>query len=383
MVAQYASNVAVFKNDAVTKYQKARNAYDATFLKYRSLSRTSDAQTIEELIVATYDTTKIIADAVKSTNDFLGFVNDKITLRNLSVPAILTTHQNSLASYTSTTKSHLSSLLNIKDTITTSKYSIAEKKESLADLKAGSDAIDIKSAQLSLSQRQNALLDAQNTLADYYVRAPFAGTIAALSAKKYETAGSGTAIATLITSQQVAELSLNEVDAAKISLGDKASLTFDAIDGLTLTGQVVQIDTIGTVSQGVVSYAVKIGFDTQDERIKSGMTVNAAIQTDVRQDTLLVSSSAVKTQNGESYVQVFSPALSTTGGAQGVVSSVLPTQVPVTLGISDDTNVEVLSGVEEGAQVVVRTIFGTATTKPTTTGTTRSTGIGAPGGIRL
>ena len=71
---------------------------------------------------------------------------------------------------------------------------------------------------------------------------------------------------------------MNEVDAAKISVGNKTTLTFDATEDLTLTGKVAQIDTIGTVEQGVVSYKVKIAFDTQDERIKPGMTANASIQ---------------------------------------------------------------------------------------------------------
>ncbi len=381
MVDTYDESVLIFKDDLSLKYKKARQVYDTTFLKYRSLSRSSDRQTIESLIIETYETVKIIADTVKSTNDFLGFVEDKLTLRNISAPAILTTHKSSTASYTSETNSHLLTLLGIKDTIMSSKYSIAEKTESLADLKAGSDEIDLKSAELTLKQRQNALTDAQNTLADYYVRAPFAGTIATLSAKKYDTAGSGTALATLITSQKIAELSLNEVDAAKVSIGDKATLTFDAIEDLTLTGQVAEIDAIGTVAQGVVSYKIKIGFDSQDERIKSGMTVNSSIQTDVKQDVLAVPSSAVKTQNGVSYVQLFTPALPSSGVSQGVVSVITPEQVEVVVGISDDTKVEIISGLLEGQQIVVRTVSGTPVVTATTNTNTRG-GFGGTG-IRL
>jgi len=378
MIDSYNEDVYKFKDDAVAKYQKARQTFDATFLKYRSLSRSSDRTDVESLIAETYDTTKIIADSVKSTHDFLGFVEDELTKRNFTVIPILTTHLTLLDGYTGDTNGHLLTLLGIKDTITTSKYSISEKTESLAELKAGSDEIDIKSSELTLKQRENALTDAKNALADYYVRAPFAGTIATIGAKKYDNAGSGTAIATLITSQKIAELSLNEVDAAKISIGDKATLTFDAIESLTLTGEVAEIDAIGTVTQGVVSYTVKIGFDSQDERIKSGMTANASIQIDVRQDVLAIPSSAVKTQNGVSYVQVFNPALPSTNGTQGVVSNIPPQQVEVTVGISDDTSVEILSGLEEGQQIVTRTVTGSATTNTTPTNNARSGGLGAP-----
>ena len=370
MADSYDNNIFKFRDDALQKYKQAREEYDKTFLSYRALTRDSDRLAIDGLIAETYETVKIIADAVKSLNDFIGFVKDKLTIRGIALPNILETHQSLLEGYTNDTNSHLLTLLGIKDTITSSRFSIAENTESLADLKAGADEIDIKSAELTLKQRENSLLDAKNSLADYYVRAPFNGTIATLNAKKFDTVGSGTAIATLITSQKIAELSLNEVDAAKVSINDKATLTFDAIEGFTLTGTVAEIDAIGTVSQGVVSYLVKVGFDSQDERIKSGMTANASIQIDVRQDVLAVPSSAVKTQNGVSYVQVFDPPLSETGGAQGIVSIVTPKQIQVEIGISDDSNVEIIQGLEEGQQILTRTISGTAT--PATANVNRS-----------
>ena len=377
-----------FKKDAEDKYQAARTEYDKNFNDYKAAGRFSDSSTIETLINQTYDTTKTIADAVKSANNLIQLYKDEYTKRNLTPASISTTHLASLGTYTGTTNSHLSSLLSAKNTTKTSKdtilnsdRTITENTESLEKLQAGADDVDVRSSQLSVTKAQNALQDAQNNLADYYVRAPFAGTIAAVNIKKYDSAGSGTAIATLITSQKIAELSLNEVDAAKVSIGDKATLTFDALEGLTLTGEVAEIDAIGTVTQGVVSYTIKIGFDSQDERIKSGMTANASIQIDVRQDVLAVPSSAVKTQNSLSYVQVFDPALSETGGAQGIVPNTAPQQVEVMVGISDDVSVEILSGLTEGQQIVTRTISGGAGAVTTTSPNTRG-GFGGPG-IRL
>src|SRR6185503_5946600 len=109
----------------------------------------------------------------------------------------------------------------------------------------------------------------------YTVRAPFSGTIAKLSVDKGDQASSGTTVATIISKNQIADLSLNEVDAAKVTVGQKATLTFDAVEDLSIAGAVASVDTLGTVSQGVVSYVVKIQFTTQDERVKPGMSVNA------------------------------------------------------------------------------------------------------------
>ena len=58
-----------------------------------------------------------------------------------------------------------------------------------------------------------------------------------------DTIGTGTTVVTLITNEKIATLSLNEVDAAKVKVGDKVTLTFDAIDGLSLTGIVVAKST--------------------------------------------------------------------------------------------------------------------------------------------
>jgi multidrug efflux pump subunit AcrA (membrane-fusion protein) len=159
---------------------------------------------------------------------------------------------------------------------------------------------------------------------------------------------------------QMAEISLNEVDVAKVAIGQKVTLTFDAIEGLSLTGVVSEIDTIGTVTQGVVTYNVKIAFDTQDERVKGGMSVNASIITNVKADTLVVPNSAVKTQGTGHYVEIFDPPIATTSGNQGTVSKVAPHKVQVEIGLANDTSTEITSGLKEGEQVVTKTTTTTA-----------------------
>lgn len=369
MVKDYDDRILLFKDDAATKYQKARDMYNQSFIDYRSLSRLSSRDDIEKMVAETYETTRSIAEAVKSTNDMLGFVKDRLVERSKNVPSALTTHQNLLATYTGQTNSSLIDLLAIQNTITTSKYSIAEKTESLSKLKAGADTLDIQSSQLSLKQRENALLDAQENLSHYFVRAPFAGTIAKLDVKKGDPISASTVVATLITKQMIAQISLNEVDAAKVKVGQKATLTFDAVDGLTIAGDVAEIDTVGTVSQGVVTYMVKIAFKTQDDRVKSGMSTSAAIITDMKQDVLTVPNSAVKTQGGASYVEVFDIPLvapvttSTTNVANtGIPSVVLPRKQTVEIGLSNDTMTEIVSGLIEGQQIVSRTIIAIAAT---------------------
>ena len=144
------------------------------------------------------------------------------------------------------------------------------------------------------------------------------------------------------------------------------TLTFDAVPDLTMTGKVAQIDSIGTVSQGVVNYNVKISFDTNDIRIKPGMSVNTAIITNVRQDVLTVPNSAIKNQGGSTYVEMFSvPLLTPLPGIQGSPSTVLPTEQAIITGVSDTTSTEIISGLKENDEVISKTIL--PSTKTTTT----------------
>lgn len=359
---------ATYGTEATNKYQSALAKYNKNFQDFKVLTRTSPPAQIEELINETYDTSLAISDAVKSTNNLIQFFEDQMTQNNKKIPPLADTQLATLNDYTGKANILLTNLLGMATTIKNDKNaiidatrSIDEGTQSLAKLKGGADTLDLRSSQLTIDQRNATLQDAKSALADYYLRAPFNGTIAKLNNKKGDSVSPATVIATLITKQKIAEISLNEVDAAKIAVGQKATLTFDAIEGLSIAGNVAEIDTVGTVSQGVVTYNVKISFDTQDERVKSGMTVNAAIITDVKQEVLSVPASAVKTRGNASHVLIIDSETQTSD-AQGVTSKTAPREQVVEIGMSNDTTTEIISGITEGTFIVTRTIVPTATT---------------------
>lgn len=383
-VKTYDSAVLQYKENVSAQNQNARTQYDNNYIGYKAANRYSDIATIESLVNETYETTKSIAEAVKSLSNLIQFYKDKMTERGYRYNTIADTHLTSINSYTGTINSLLSNILSIKNTIKTNKetiidteQSIEEKTQSLAKIKAGTDPLDIQSQQLSIRSREDALNDARQKLSDYTVRAPFDGIVAAVNIKKGDSISSGTTIATVITHMLIAEISLNEVDAAKVSVGQKATLTFDAVEGLEITGEVTEIDSLGTLSSGVVSYNARISFDTQDDRIKPGMSVSASIITEVKTDTLIVPSAAIKSDGQGSYVEIFDqvPAGNTANGSQGFVSSIPPQQQAVIIGTSNDTSIEITSGLNEGDQVVVRTITGTSATN-SSTGTSIFNSIG-------
>lgn len=346
-VKTYDEKVLQYRDDAKAKYQEAREKYNQAFSDYKAASRYSDNATIDSLVSETYETTKSIAEAVKSATNLIQFYKDKLIERNLKTNSLADTHLSTLNSYTSKTNSYLLSLLSVKNTILTDKENLV------------GTTFDISDQEIKVSQAENTLTEAKENLTNCYIYAPFDGIVAKVDVKKGDSV-SGGAVATLITKQRTADISLNEVDVAQVKVGQKVTLTFDAIEGLSIAGEVAEIDTLGTVSQGVVNYAVKIVFDTQDERVKPGMSVSSAVITDIKQDVLVVPNSAVKSNGNGQYVEF--------------LINNAPQSQSVEIGLSNDTMTEIKSGLKEGDKVITQTI-----TANTTQTQTQSTGIRIPG----
>lgn len=321
--------------------------------------------------------------------------------------SVLDSMKSSIASQRTTATSQLTSLISeqqalVNDKNSYSSYQAAYQK-ALRDLDAAKATAEntIQTKEFALQQYKDSLYTKQNprkedldsaraqlnSAIDNYnntiVRAPFDGKVATMSAQKGVQVGGQvgdlTAAVTLITAQKVATISLNEVDVAKIKLGQKATLTFDALPDLTIAGQVTQIDNIGTVTQGVVNYNVQVSFLSDTDEVKSGMSARAAIILDTRPDVLSVLLGSVKTNGNQNYVEVLNPAdLVPIANTNNQFTTKNPPQkVNVEIGLSDDTNIEITFGLKEGDTVVVQTT--NPNTAKSTTATPAASGIRIPG----
>lgn len=371
-----------FATQAETNFNAANTEYEAALLAYQQLDRSASTTAVDALLQKSINTTTDVAQAIQSELNFLGEVNTIATIDNRKLPSLVNTMQTNGRNYLTTVNNDLNSLLAEQKTLSNDKQAIVTAEQNLTLLQTGNNASDtdplsLQETKSSLNKEEQDIANEKQALSDYTVVAPFSGTIAAVTATVGDQTGS--TVATIVTNDQLATVSVNEVDAAKLKLGDQATLTFDAIPNLTLTGSVVELDPVGTVTSGVVSYNVEIDFVTQNPQVKPGMTVNAAIQTDVEQNVLLVPSTAIKAMNGASYVQVFTPPLANTGGTQGVMTSETPMLVPVQTGISDDTNTEITSGLTQGEQIIVKT--NTTGLNTTTSAAAAATTRGGAGGF--
>lgn len=135
-------------------------------------------------------------------------------------------------------------------------------------------------------------------------------------------------------------VSLSETDAVKVEEGQKVKIEADAIRGTKYKGIVTRVDDIGTITNGIVKYFAYVEIQNPDDKLKFGMTVDVDITTNIVENALTVSNSAIKPYKGGKAVRVVNPK---TNEADFI---------SVEIGIKGEKETEILSGVTEGQKVI-------------------------------
>jgi RND family efflux transporter MFP subunit len=183
---------------------------------------------------------------------------------------------------------------------------------------------------------------------DAVVKAPADGVVANLSVSD----GSGVTIHTAtsmnppvltITSAAAVEakIEMSENDIVKLEEGQDVRVDISAIDDKKYKGIVRRVDSIGTEKGGVTKYNAYIEILDNDDRIKPGMNVDAEVSTKKLSNVLTVPNSAVKPYNGGKAVRVVDPKTKQIKF------------VPVRVGVRGKSKTQILSGINEGQEVVV------------------------------
>jgi len=135
---------------------------------------------------------------------------------------------------------------------------------------------------------------------------------------------------------------IDEVDVAKVKLGQRAVVTLDALPDKEVNGIVTFISQAGTVKAGVVSYKTTITLQNPDKELRDGMSATADIIIERHGDVLLIPNRAIQGSWEKPWVEVIAD-----DGTE---------KREIALGLSDGINAEVLSGLKEGEMVVLPSV---------------------------
>jgi HlyD family secretion protein len=201
-------------------------------------------------------------------------------------------------------------------------------------------AVDLSSATSQLTSAAISVDKAKYNMEQATLTSPIDGVVAMLNYKTGDIILSDSAktMASIINNDTLfIEANIEEADISKLKVGDKAQVTFDAVEGANLTGEISFISlTSETSSNGIVTYLVRVILtNTGTSQIREGMTAAIEFVTSEAPGVLAIPVSAVHNIGGKPSVEKLDGTI-----------------VNVTTGFTDGKKVEVISGLNEGEVIV-------------------------------
>lgn len=206
-------------------------------------------------------------------------------------------------------------------------------------------------AEESLESAQSKVDSTKESYDNYTITAPISGQVITKSVKEGDTISrnSGSSDTTLAViydlSQLTFEMSVDELDVRSVQVGQKVSVTADALEGQTFAGTVTNVSLESVQSNGVTNYPVTVTLDETGDLLP-GMNVDGVILLDQTEDALMIPIDSLMRGN-RVYVKD-----DTVKEAEGSVPAGFRA-VEVETGLTNDDYVEIVSGLSEGEEVYV------------------------------
>jgi RND family efflux transporter MFP subunit len=221
--------------------------------------------------------------------------------------------------------------------------SLPGESEEVLELRVDMAKASWETAKTNLEIAELNLESAELNLEKAEIVAPFDGLVADMAitqGKEITTAVLASPAVTVVDAGEI-EVSgfIDEIDVAVVEIGQAAIITFDALSGEEVSGKVAFVSPVSTVRAGVISYAATISLEDNVAGLRDGMSATAEVIIERHDDVLLIPNRAIRgtLENPKVVVLV---------GEQ-------QEEREITLGLTDGINTEVLSGLEEGEEVVL------------------------------
>jgi len=216
------------------------------------------------------------------------------------------------------------------------------KQEALNKLKSSSlpNSTDLKQAEIAAQTAETALKKTQADLTGATMLAPFSGRVLSVTGKVGDTVAANSVVVEMADlSQLEVQTTIGQQDVTSVQAGQSATITFDARPSETFTGKVSRVVPKKASTSGAVNYTVFVSVDKAPNGLLPGMTADADIIVAERKSVLTLPRRSIRaTANATINLSV--------------VQNGPTTSRSVKIGLVGDLNVEILSGLNEGDQVV-------------------------------
>ena len=210
---------------------------------------------------------------------------------------------------------------------------------------------ELQSAAEALRNAELSLESRYDQLDNYTITSPISGTVIDKNYNAGENIETGQTLCSIYDlSYLTLTLNVDELDISNIQVGQQVLITAEAVEGRTYTGVVTKVSVAGTSSSGTTTYPGTIRIDETDGLLP-GMNVDATITLDSAGGVLAIPSAALNRGNTV-LVTADSPSAANGTLMEGIGGDGEQYySVPVEVGVSDDSYIEIISGLQEGDTV--------------------------------
>ena len=231
-------------------------------------------------------------------------------------------------------------------------YLAALTRRDSSKAQVGVDEARLKQARAQVLQSQASLKQLEEQMGYTTILAPMDGEILSRDVEIGDAVSSilvlGSTATLVMTEGDVNEVyvdgKVDEADIAHVYMGQPARIKVESFRDRTFNGKVTKISPMGVEKDNVTTFEVRVSINNPGGELKALMTANAEILLDEHKGVLTVPENAV-TYDNQKNASVEIPDKRQKDGSR---------KVPVTVGLSNGSVTEVVSGLKEGDQVVLQ-----------------------------
>jgi HlyD family secretion protein len=231
-------------------------------------------------------------------------------------------------------------------------YQLAVNKQQLGRASVVTSAAKLKQAEAQVAQAKAQLAEREEEYRNSTIVAPLDGMVLSRDVEVGDAVSSilvlgssATLVMTLGDTHEVyVKGKVDESDISKVYINQPARIKVESYKDRTFDGKVTKISPMGVEKDNVTTFEVRVSIDNSKGELKSQMTANAEIILDEHKNVLIVPEGALMyDKNRKASIEIPDP-----GAKNG------KRKVNVTVGISNGSKTELLSGLKEGQQVVLQ-----------------------------